>query len=49
MELLTAVISGDRAFQVRVFAGEFLEVSEEQQLTQRLCKLVNRHQASWHR
>ena len=49
MELLTAVISGDRTFQVRVFAGEFLTVTEEVQLTSRLCNLVDRFGDQWAR
>ena len=47
MELITAVISGDRTFQIRVFAGEFLTVAEETQLTARLCKLVDRFGDEW--
>ena len=47
MELLTAVISGDRVLEVRVFAGEFLSVREEQVLTDGLCRLMNRADTAW--
>lgn len=49
MELITAVISGDRALEVRIFAGEFLTVQEEQALTRGLCQLLNRADQSWKR
>lgn len=47
MELLTAVISGDRVLEVRVFAGEFLSVREEQIMTDGLCRLMNRADTAW--
>ena len=49
MELVTAVISGDRILEVRVFAGEFLAVREEQELTRGLCRLMNRADVPWKR
>ena len=49
MELVTAAISGDRALEVRIFAGEFLTVREEQALTRGLCRLMNRADQSWKR
>ena len=49
MELVTAVITGDRAFQIRVFAEEFLSLQEEQKLTSRLCRLTNLFGATWAR
>ena len=44
---MTAVISGDRSLELRVFAGEFLAVDEEQRLTRGLCRLMDRASASW--
>ena len=49
MELVTAVISGDRSLELRLFAGEFLSVQEELTLTHGLCQLMNRAESSWKR
>ena len=48
-ELVTAVLAGDNTLQLRVFSTATICVSEEQLLTRRLCKLMNRHQVGWSR
>lgn len=47
MELITAVISGDRALEVRVFADKSLSTQEDLVLTHGLCCLVNRAECRW--
>ena len=47
MELVTAVISGDRSLEVRVFATKSLAVQEDLVLTHGLCCLVNRAELRW--
>ena len=49
MELLTAVISGDRCFELRVFLQEEFSVANEITLTRRLCRLVDACQEEWKR
>ena len=48
MELLTAVLSGSRTLEVRVFSDfDYLTVEEEQSLTARLCLLTDRYSEQW--
>ena len=49
MELVTAVISGDRNFELRVFMEGLMSVDHEQVLTRRLCRLVNIFHEDWKR
>lgn len=50
MELLTAVLSGDRCLELRVFGSvDYLQVCQEQNLTRRLCLLMDRYCADWKR
>ena len=46
-DILTAVISGDKTFQLRVFSPVGISVAEEVLLTARLCKLMDRYQRQW--
>ena len=47
MELLTAVLSGARTLELRVFTEADLPPACEQRLTKRLCRLVDRFDQSW--
>ena len=49
MELLTAVLSGPRTLELRVFAGGDFDLSPtfEQRLTKRLCHLMDKHSELW--
>ena len=47
--LTTAVLSGDRTFEIRVFGCTVLPTTQEKRLTARLCQLVPRYQTYWQR
>ena len=50
MEIVTAVLSGTRTLELRVFsAADAAHVSSQQeiQLTRRLCRLMDRHYENW--
>ena len=47
MELLTAVLSGARTLELRVFTEADLPVADEKRLNKRLCRLVDRFDQSW--
>ena len=47
MEMVTAVLSGGRDLEIRVFADIEMSLSNEQMLTQKLCKLMDRHANLW--
>lgn len=49
MDIVTAVLSGDRSLELRVFADEIVSLASEQLLTKRLCKLMDRHKGVWQR
>ena len=42
MEIITAVLSGDRCLEVRLFANATVSVRLEQKLTRRLCQVMDR-------
>lgn len=46
-EIITAVIAGDKSLELRVLSPAEITVSEEQRLTTRLCKLMDRYQRKW--
>ena len=47
--LITAVLTGDRTLELRVFGMEYLTVREENRLTDCLCRLVSRYRTPWRR
>lgn len=49
MELLTAVLAGDRCLELRVFGDVDLSHSDEMCLTAGLCKLMDRNSEDWKR
>ena len=49
MELVTAVLSGDRCLELRLFSPDDVPVREEQKLTKRLCRLMDRFCLKWRR
>ena len=50
MEMLTAVLAGERNLELRVFAEEdHLTVVEEKKLTARLCRLMDNQASTWRR
>ena len=49
MELLTAVLSGDRCLELRAFGDMDLSHSDEMCLTAGLCKLMDRNSKNWKR
>ena len=49
MEMLTAVIAGDRSFELRVFLEGTMSSEHEIVLTRRLCRLMNVFQDDWKR
>ena len=42
MEMITAVLAGDRSLELRLFGLYDVTPFEERQLTNRLCKLMDR-------
>ena len=46
---MTAVISGDRCLELRVFMQEEFSIADEITLNKRLCRLVNVFQDDWKR
>ena len=49
MEIVTAVLSGNRCLELRVFATVEVALKLEQSLTRRLCMLIDRHGMLWRR
>ena len=49
MEMLTAVMAGDRSFELRVFLEGSMSPDHETVLTRRLCRLVNTFHEDWKR
>ena len=49
MELLTAVLAGDRTLEFRVFTEEEVSMQLEEKLTARLCSHMDHFQSRWYR
>ena len=49
MELVTAVLSGSRNLELRVFSENELDITTEQSLTRRICRLVDSYEVDWRR
>ena len=49
VEIITAILSGDRTLELRVFGLTELDETQETRLTASLCKLMTRNQRSWKR
>ena len=45
--MITAVMAGDRSFELRVFIEGSMSPEHEQVLTRRLCRLVNVFHEDW--
>ena len=45
--MITAVIAGNKTFQIRVFADIDITPQVEIGLTDRLCTLMNNYQSRW--
>ena len=48
MELFTAVLSGDRTLELRIFYDNIVDEEKEAVITRRLCQLMDREQANWY-
>ena len=44
---MTAVISGDRTLEARVFSTQAISVGAEKKLTAQICRLMNQWQLQW--
>ena len=42
MEIITAVLSGDRCLEIRLFTHVAVSIKTEQKLTRRLCRIMDR-------
>ena len=49
MELVTAVLAGDRSLELRVFSMIDITVAEEQRMTRQLCSQMDLNAAVWRR
>ena len=49
MDLVTAVLSGNRDLEIRIFSTKIIVVKDEQVLTRGLCRLMDRHSTIWRR
>lgn len=49
MELITAVISGDRTLEARILASKDLTVAKEQRVTSGLCRIMDQADKLWKR
>ena len=49
MEMVTAVLAGNNALELRLFAEEAVPAQIEQTLTRRLCRLMDAFQEDWRR
>ena len=45
--MVTAVMAGDRSFELRIFIEGTMSIDHEQVLTRRLCRLVNVFHEDW--
>ena len=48
-KMVTAVLSGDKCLEMRIFAVSSVPVSIEKKLTRTICRLMNRHSSSYRR
>ena len=49
MELVTAILAGNRTLELRVFSSANVSTAVEHTLTKTLCKQMDRHAAIWKR
>ena len=49
MELLTAILSGERNFEMRIFVDMDIPIGRERVLTRRCCNMMNRYANLWRR
>ena len=47
MELLTAILAGDRTLELRIFVDQEITDDLEERLTARLCRLMDNKQTEW--